>query len=120
MPYQGRENYHYVEDVGAHFAAVTLMPFDGIGAFNIRGRTIEVSEFLHLATKVATDRGHSAACDLGIMKDASPNLFVCDLADDSVAAAFPGVPRTEITDGIARSLETFVRQARDNQLNLTG
>ena len=24
MPYQGRENYHFVEDVGAQFAAVAL------------------------------------------------------------------------------------------------
>ncbi|MEM7316716.1 MAG: NAD(P)-dependent oxidoreductase, partial [Planctomycetota bacterium] len=53
MPYQGRENYHYVEDVGAHFAAVTTMPFEGIGAFNIRGRTIPVSEFLDIAKTVA-------------------------------------------------------------------
>ena len=46
MPYAGRENYHYVGDVGAHFATVALAPFSGYGAFNIRGRTVEVAEFL--------------------------------------------------------------------------
>ena len=32
MPYQGRENYHFVEDVGACFAACTVQDYEGYGA----------------------------------------------------------------------------------------
>ena len=56
MPYFGRENYHYVADVGAHFAASALDAFAGFGAFNIRGKTVEVEEFLAL---VRTNGGRS-------------------------------------------------------------
>ena len=46
MPYDGRENYHFVEDVGAHFVESTLQDFDGFGAFNIKGKTIAIEKFL--------------------------------------------------------------------------
>ncbi|MCP5118710.1 MAG: SDR family oxidoreductase, partial [bacterium] len=57
MPYHGRENYHHVEDVGAHFAACALDPFQGFGAFNIRGKTVEVTEFLDLIRQAAAGLG---------------------------------------------------------------
>ena len=49
MPYKGRENYHFVEDVGDHFAACTVKPYKGFGAFNIKGKTIEIPQFLRLS-----------------------------------------------------------------------
>lgn len=106
MPYQGRENYHYVEDVGAHFAGVCMMPFEGCEAFNIKGKTIPVSEFLELANSVAAKAGMDKV-DLGIEDNAAPNLFICDLDDQKVDAAFPGLPKTPIEEGIQKSLETF-------------
>ncbi len=117
MPYQGRENYHYVEDVGAHFAGVCMMAFEGCEPFNIKGKTIEVSEFLAVAAKVANDMGLSHV-DLGIEQGAAPNLFICDLDHAKVNQAFPGLPRTEIEDGIRKSLEMFCRQARAGTLKI--
>ena len=55
MPYQGRENYHFVEDVGACFAACTTQDFSGYGAFNIPGKTIPIEDFLALATAQAEE-----------------------------------------------------------------
>lgn len=107
MPYCGRENYHYVGDVGAHFAACAIAPFAGFGAFNIRGETVEVEAFLALIREVAGEMGMGAAVDLGIVEDASPTIFVCDLDDSAIQEAFPGVPRTSLKDGIRRSLEAF-------------
>ncbi len=107
MPYQGRENYHYVEDVGAAFAAATLAPFTGFGAFNIRGQTIEVAAFLALVRDVAAELGMAHACNLSIAADATPNLFVSDLDDRAIQARFPGLPCTPLREGIARSLREF-------------
>lgn len=119
MPYGGRENYHYVEDVGAHFAGVCMLPFEGNGAFNIKGKTIEIQEFLNIAKKVANELGMGEACELGIVENAEPNLFVCDLEDSSVEANFPGLPRTDIEEGIKKTLTTFAQHAADGSLSLS-
>lgn len=117
MPYQGRENYHYVEDVGAHFAGVCMMPFEGCEAFNIKGKTIPVADFLAAAESVAHEVGMDKV-DLGIKEGAAPNLFICDLDDQKVDAAFPGLPKTPIEDGIRKTLETFKQHAADGHLEV--
>lgn len=109
MPYCGRENYHYVGDVGAHFASCALDPFEGFGAFNIRGKTVEVSTFLALIREVAASLGMLGAVDLEIAPDAAPTIFVCDLDDSAIQNAFPGVPQTSLEEGIRISLETFCK-----------
>ncbi|QDV08983.1 dTDP-glucose 4,6-dehydratase [Planctomycetes bacterium Poly30] len=112
MPYQGRENYHYVEDVGAHFARTALDPFSGFEAFNVRGETMEVSDFLREVERVAAGMGLGDFVDLGIADDASANLFVSDLDDTAIRERFPGVPKTALEDGIERSLRRFAELAR--------
>lgn len=117
MPYTGRENYHYVEDAGAHFAAAALDPFEGYGVFNMRGRTVAVEEFLGLVARAARELGMGEAADLGIAEDAEPALFVYDLDDTAVERAFPGVPLTPLETGIRSSLEAFVALARAGKLD---
>lgn len=107
MPYYGRENYHYVADVGARFASCALDSFEGFAAFNIPGKTVEVVEFLALIKETAASLGMLSAVDLGIAPDATGAFFVCDLDDSAIQAAFPGLPRTPIETGIRLSLETF-------------
>lgn len=111
MPYQGRENYHFVEDVGAHFAAAALAPFTGFGAFNIRGQTVPVAEFLALVGAVAGELGMARFCELSIAPDATPNLFVSDLDDAAIQRHLPGLPCTPLREGVRRSLLEFVRLA---------
>ena len=111
MPYRGRENYHFVEDVGACFAAVTTAPFEGFGAFNIRGTTIEVRDFLALIEKVAAELGMASSCKLAIAGDASENLFVSDLDDRAIQARFARLPCTPLAEGVRRSLLEFQRAA---------
>ncbi|MDG2181156.1 MAG: NAD(P)-dependent oxidoreductase [Mariniblastus sp.] len=107
MPYRGRENYHYVEDVGAHFAGVCMLPFEGCQAFNIKGKTIEVSQFLEMVKAIAVELGIDEFLETGIAADATPNLFICDLDDAAVEAQFPGLPRTPIDEGIRKTIERF-------------
>ena len=118
MPYSGKENYHYVEDVGAHFAGVCMLPFEGCQAFNIKGRTIEVSDFLDTIRQVAQELGIAKYLETGVATDATPNLFICDLDHAAIESQFPGLPQTEIAEGIRRSLTRFQQLAADGSLKI--
>ena len=116
MPYQGRENYHFVEDVGAQFAAVTVQPFEGFGAFNIQGKTIPIKSFLELATYQARELGMGDFASLSIVNNAPPNLFVCDLDHKKIASTFKELPLTDISEGIRKSLLEFKAMAEKGTL----
>ncbi len=108
MPYQGRENYHFVEDVGSHFARAATAPFPGFGAFNIRGRTMAIADFLALIKDVAEEMGLAEFTDLDFAADAEEALFVYDLDDTRIQEAFPGLPLTPPETGIRRTIEAFL------------
>ena len=57
MPYEGRENYHFVEDIGSYFAACTLQEYEGFGAFNVKGKTIGIEDFLGIIEEEAGKLG---------------------------------------------------------------
>lgn len=112
MPYQGRENYHFVEDVGAHFAACTLQDYQGFDAFNIKGETIEIDKFLGIVKYEAEKLGLGDYVDLSIVDNADENLFISDLSHEKVDAAFDNLPRSEIATGISKSLQEFLEMAK--------
>lgn len=116
MPYQGRENYHFVEDVGACFAACTTQDYDGFGAFNIPGKTIPIESFLQLAIAQAKELGIGDFASLSIVDDAPPNLFVCDLDHAKITSTFSNLPVTPIEDGIRQSLIEFKAMAENGTL----
>ena len=116
MPYQGRENYHFVEDVGAQFAAVTMQAFYGFGPFNIQGETIPIKSFLELAVQEAKELGMGDFASLSIVKNALPNLFVCDLDHTKIASTFSNLPNTGISEGIRKSLLEFKSMAESGTL----
>ena len=112
MPYQGRENYHFVEDVGAQFAACTLQPYEGFGAFNIKGETIAINEFLKIADVEANELGMGDYSQSSILADAPPNLFVHDLEHQKIMKSFKDLPLTKISDGVRKSLIEFQNMAK--------
>ena len=114
MPYEGREHYHFVDDVGAGFAQAAIEPFEGYGVFNLRGQTVEGTEFLQNVRDVAAELGITPV-DLDIDADVAKNLFVCDLDDKATLQAFPRMPLTTLTDGIRRSLLFFTEQQQSSQ-----
>ena len=118
MPYYGRENYHYVEDVGAHFAAAALDPFTGYGAFNIRGRSTDVADFLALVKIVAGEMGLSESVDLAFAEDATEAFFACDLDSAAMEAAFHGLPLRPFQEGIRLTLDAYRKLALSGQLTL--
>lgn len=119
MPYQGRENYHFVEDVGAHFAACTLQPFSGFGAFNIKGETIPIQSFLKIVEEQANALGMGEFCKLSIVDDAPPNLFICDLDHTKIQGTFKNLPRTPIAEGVQKSLQEFQKMAEKDILDFS-
>lgn len=112
MPYEGRENYHFVEDVGAHFAACTLQPYQGFGAFNIKGKTIAIQEFLDIAEQQADELGMGNYVELSITDGAEPNLFVSDLSHEKIDGTFKDLPLTTIAEGVRISLLEFREMAK--------
>ena len=117
MPYQGRENYHFVEDVGAHFAACTLQAFQGFGAFNIKGETIAISEFLKIVDDQANELGMGHYSASSIIEAAPPNLFICDLDHSKIMRSFKDLPLTPIHEGVRKSLLEFRDMAQKSILN---
>ena len=118
MPYRGSENYHYVEDVGAHFAACTTQPFDGFGAFNILGETLDISDFLASIRRVADELGMGEFVDINVAEDAVRNLLVCDLDDVAIQRYFCDLPRTPMEEGIQKSLTDFRAMAERGELTV--
>ncbi|NAS11542.1 NAD-dependent epimerase/dehydratase family protein [Poritiphilus flavus] len=116
MPYQGRENYHFVEDVGAHFSHVTLQPLEGFGSFNIKGETIPVDSFLDIVRDEAEKLGMGNAVEISIAEDADPNLFVSDLDHRKIDKTFQDLPLTSINEGVRNSLLAFREMAEKSLL----
>lgn len=119
MPYQGRENYHFVEDVGAHFATCTLQSYSGFGAFNIKGETIPIPSFLQIVEEQATELGMGAFVKLSIIDNAPPNLFICDLDHTKIDGTFKNLPRTAIAEGVRTSLQEFKKMAEKDILDFS-
>ena len=117
MPYEGRENYHFVEDVGAHFATCALSDFTGFGAFNIKGETIAIEEFLEIVEQEAIAMGIGEYAQLSIAEGAEPNLFVSDLSHEKIEGTFKELPLTSIGEGVRKSLKEFMEMAEKGSLN---
>lgn len=117
MPYQGRENYHFVEDVGVQFAQCTLQPYEGFGAFNIKGKTIAIEDFLNIAKQQANALGIGDYVKLSITDGAPPNLFISDLSHEKIDRTFNDMPLTNIEKGVRNSLEEFLQMAKKGILN---
>ena len=116
MPYNGRENYHFVEDVGSHFAACTLQDFQGYEALNIKGETIAIEEFLDIVKEQAKNLGVGEYAELSIVDGAPPNLFAHDLSHEKIEKTFTSLPLTSIAEGVRISLEEFQKMARKGVL----
>ncbi len=116
MPYQGRENYHFVEDVGNHFAQCALQPFVGFGAFNIKGETIAIESFLDIVREQAAALGVGNYAKLSVKEGAPPNLFICDLNHEKIHTTIKGLRLTPITEGVRKTLMEFIILAKKGEL----
>lgn len=117
MPYQGRENYHFVEDIGTYFTECTLQDYDGFGAFNVKGKTIAIEEFLSIIEEEAAKLGLSDYVELSIAEGAKPNLFVSDLSHEKIDTTFNDLQLTSISEGVRLSILEFLEMAKNGNLD---
>ena len=106
MPYQGREHFHFVDDVGAGIAESAQAPFDGYGVFNLRGTTVHTTDFIAMIESAAAELGIPEV-NIDIAGDAETMPFANDLDDTDSLAAFPDMPLTSMEEGIRHALRTF-------------
>ncbi|MGE4550714.1 MAG: NAD-dependent epimerase/dehydratase family protein, partial [Opitutales bacterium] len=96
IPYTGSEHYHFVDDVGAGFGCATFQPFKGYGAFNLRGETRTIEQFLDMLRNTAEGFGVRDRFKVSISPDAEKTPFVYGLSSDTTMAAFPEMPLTDL------------------------
>ena len=60
----------------------------------------------------------NGGADLGIESDAPESIFSCDLADQAIQSAFPGVPCADLPTGIERGLTIFRTMVSDGRLSI--
>ena len=121
IPYAGSEHYHFVDDVGAGFGCATLHPFRGYEAFNLRGETRTIEQFLDLLRDTAEGFGVRDRFKVSISPDAENTPFVYELSSDTTVAAFPEMPLTDLGDGLGESLKHYldlVERGELSELNL--
>jgi len=119
LPYQGREHFHYVDDVGAGFSLAAIDPFEGCRVFNLRGQTVATELFVEKILGACDAVGINDP-DVGIAPEATSMPFVCDLDDTETVAAFPRMPITSLEDGLADSVRRFQAMADKGTLELDG
>jgi len=117
VPYKGHEHYHFSPDVGAGFGCAVLHPFSGYGAFNLRGQSQRIEDFLELLRQTASDRGLSEQYKITISPDAEETPFVYELNDESTVSAFPQMPLTDLRQGIVESLDFFLGTAERGEIS---
>jgi nucleoside-diphosphate-sugar epimerase len=115
LPYHGREHFHFVEDVGAGFSLAAIDPFQGYGAFNLRGRTVPTEVYLTALREACVASGVDGV-DVDVADDATTMPFVCDLDDGATIAAFPRMPLTSLEDGLRMSVNRFQQMVADGTL----
>lgn len=118
IPYQGREHYHYVDDVGCGFAEAAVSPFQGYDAFHLPGTTIEITEFCKHIENKASHMGIENHGSVSVMPGASVMPFTCDLDHGPTLLQFPRMSLTPVENGILKSLELFSTQLIDGSLEL--
>ena len=110
IPFRSRQDYLFAPDVGAAFGNAVLKPFDGYGVFTLPSLTLSMAEVVAAMRDAANELGLIDPFQITVGDGDVP--FICDLEYQPFLDAFPQTPQTRISDGVRRSVEVFVDQAR--------
>lgn len=106
-PYQiritGHVDLQYAADVAATFIACAFSPLEGAHVFNLSGDAVSIDEFID---KLEALRPGAKE----LISAAGPQVPVAWRMDArDLLAKIPGLPKTPLEEGMARSLELFER-----------
>lgn len=89
----------YVEDVAATYAEVLTHPAAGAHVFNVPGEPTAVDAI------IAEIRRH--APEIRLSATGAPQPFTADVPADALHARYPGIPKTSLREGVARTIAHY-------------
>lgn len=104
IPYSGRSGLVYVDDVAAGYEAAATGDIKGAYVVTMTGVTASNEEVIDAIRRIVP------GADIGVCGDPMP--VAADIEEGDIDAILPGLPRTNLADGIARTIE-FYRTHRD-------
>jgi nucleoside-diphosphate-sugar epimerase len=110
IPFRSRQDYLFAPDVGGAIGTAALEPFAGYGVFTLPSLSLATDEIVASMRRAAAGMGLADGFQITVGSDDVP--FICDLEYEPFLKVFPNVPRTSLDEGVRKSLEVFLDQAR--------
>ncbi len=111
IQFGGVTDFQYVGDTARAFVLAATRPFEGAGAFNLRGEVRPVAEFCAALAEVVPAARHLIA------HKENQIAIAYDLSDGGIAAALGPMPKTSLKDGIAQTVAVFERLRAGGRLD---
>lgn len=110
IPFGGRLDLQYADDVARAFVEAALAEPDGAGVYKLRGAVVSVDEVVGLIEDLRPDAR-------GLVTAASDPLPIeAELPGDDLAALVGTVPQTELRAAVAETLSLFERLRDEGKL----
>jgi len=111
IPYGGRTDLIFVEDVATAVLAAAGAPLDGARVYNLHGEVVAIADLVRLVHELCPGaRGLVAHEEV-------PTPFAEALDDARYQRDFGPCPRTSLRDGTRRTLEQFAQLREDGRLD---
>jgi UDP-glucose 4-epimerase len=111
IPYGGRTDLIFVEDVAQALLAAAGATLDGARVYNLHGETVAIADFVRRLHELRPDTRGRVAHD----EVATP--FAESLADAWYQRDYGPRPRTSLAEGIRRTLGEFARLHKEGRLD---
>jgi nucleoside-diphosphate-sugar epimerase len=106
ISYGGMQDLQYTDDVAKTFLRCLEAPYLGAGVYNLRGAVVDLPTFRRTLIEVAPEAER-------LITHGEKQLAIAyDLSDERLQREIGGIPRTELREGIRRTLARF-RELRD-------
>jgi nucleoside-diphosphate-sugar epimerase len=114
IPFHGRIDLQYVQDVAAAFVGATIADQSGAEVFDLHGDLVDVAEVVSLIRQEVPE----SAGQITIGRSPVPGRV--DFDDAPLRAVVGELPKTPLAAGIRSSVEMFRRQAEAGTLTREG
>ena len=111
IPYGGRQDFQYVDDVAKTFVRCLDAPYQGAKSYNLRGVVTDLASFHRALCEV-----EPTARDLITHGDSQLGIAY-DLDDAALERDLGPMPKTNLVNGIRQTLEMFRRLKAENRLD---
>lgn len=112
IPYGGRGEFHYADDVAKAFIACTRMPFEGAEIFNLHGSVAQMSELIAaIEAAMPESQGKITFTEPGFP---SPEEFDAAALNELIGP----LPYTPLREGVAETIALFRERIAGGQLHM--